>query len=237
MSYLFAFVALDRHRVNSHLAQSIVQEHAGACTALPVDIANVGARQVGQALDVLGVARRDNQPLLPPGQCYQHHRSAREILLYVGDIVFTTFGVKQVTPGQVGFTPSQRDEASQATSVGAGQPHARRALDQELRQQVKDQIVATDGDDGPFDLSRIPEKFDRHRFTGVHAFREARNAHDAVSPYQRRDHTSPPRQWRGHRPVSHVPHRHTHEFVVPQGRLHLARQRGLHPRARPRRTP
>ncbi|OIQ78999.1 hypothetical protein GALL_392800 [mine drainage metagenome] len=60
--------ALDAGRVDAFVAQHALEQQPRAGAALAVDEAHVAAQQVGQAVDLARIARRDHQPLAALGE-------------------------------------------------------------------------------------------------------------------------------------------------------------------------
>ena len=64
MGRLLPAVASDRVRVESGARELVVEQNAGPCAALAVDVAQPRAGEVGDVGEAEGIAGRDQQPLL-----------------------------------------------------------------------------------------------------------------------------------------------------------------------------
>ncbi len=116
--------------------------------------------------------------------------------------------------------PPERQQTAEAAGVGAGEATA--GIRQELSQQIQAEIVAPDVHQGPLDDGRVTVKLHGHILTGLHPFREAWDAHDAVGANERGDDAGSAGERRGNGPLADPSHGHPHHLVLAQGREELA---------------
>ena len=103
MRRLLAAIALDLPAVDAQLLQLVIEQHARARAALPVDKDDVIALQVGQVCDLLGIAARHEHALDTLDKAQDHHVQPlrQQQPAHGADVEIAGLLVEQMAAGQV----------------------------------------------------------------------------------------------------------------------------------------
>ena len=177
-------------------------------------------------------ARRRSGPGRGPPAARSTTAPLGQVPLDVADVVFAGLSSSRCEPARCASPRAERQQAAQAADVGRRQRRARRASRQRVREQIERQVVAADGDDRAADLVEAAQQLDLDLGAGVHPFREARDARQAVGAHHRHDHARAARQRRRHQPLADLAELDPHVLVLAHRRQQLARDRGRDGRPR-----
>src|ERR1022692_1566897 len=233
VSVLLACVAVDGIGADPLQAQLVVEEHAGACPSLAVDVADTGPGQILDAGQAERVAGRDDQSLIPVREPDDGDGALAEHAVEVGQRVLAGGRVQQVGAGQVTQPVAQRYQAPEGADIGGGEGDQRVGCAQMGGSEVEDEVMRADGDDGAGDLVEAAQELDVDLVTRVVAFQAGRHGQEPVGADQRAEQAGAARQRGGYHRAAHHPQAHPYPVIHAERGRELACQ----PRPGPRPPP
>ena len=192
---LLAGVAGDRGRVDAQPAQLVVEQYPGAGAALPVDVAQAGTGEVGDAGQPQRVAGGDQKTLVAVHQPDHGQLGVRaEDPVQVRQRVLAGGRVEQMRAGQVAQPVAQRDQPAQRPDVRRRQSEERVGGAQRGGGHVQHQVVRADRDDRALDVGQPAQQLHPDPLAGVVTLHPGRHHQQAVRADQRGQHAGRARQ-------------------------------------------